>query len=148
MAVCGASYAGDIKQSTLELGDAAGKPGAMVTVPLVFKKGTGSPVSAIGMDISCNSKLLEINKAVLVKTASPAADLKIATNSPSKGVFRIALFGNGKVTIADGTIAQIEIMISKDAGKGETELLLTPSGASPEGKAIAFETYKTKIRVE
>ena len=148
MAICGASYAESIKPPALELGQVAGQPGSMVIVPLLFKKGTGSPVSAVGMDISCNSELLEITKAVLVTTASQSADLKIATHSPSKGVFRIALFGNGKVAIDDGTIAQIYIMISTKAGKGETELLLTPSGSSPDGKAIAFEASTAKVIVE
>lgn len=148
LALSGNSTAAEVAATVLELGSVSGPTGSQVTLPLVFKPGKGVHVSALGVDLSYDTSLLELPNVRLAKALKSDGAIDLIARSPAPGLYRFALIGLSGAMIEGGTVAEVTFVISSTAPKGRLELKMSPSGSTPEGKPVVVQGSNPVIFVE
>lgn len=150
--------AAQAKAVSINLANASAAAGTTVLLP-VFLQAAGAQVGSLAIDIGFNPKML-LNPSASINPALDASSLSswiLISNTPSPGIFRLAIIpnytagpriGQSSTLIPDGQVATVTFLLSSSAPPGsKLSLTNTPSSCTPKGELLATVGRGAEITV-
>jgi hypothetical protein len=137
--------AGEIPQ--LDVGQAEGKLGETLTVPLTLTNASGYVISGVSTDLTYDPDVLE-NPSAEIGPAGSAAGKEILFSDMGAGVIRVGVISAGNNSaIGNGIVAYVSFRLKQNTASAQSALLNAPSACDPLGNDIPMDGTDGRVSV-
>jgi hypothetical protein len=132
----------------LALGRVIGQPGQPVSVPVLYRQGSGPAMVGLGTDILFDPAALTHPRCSAGSGLAGATQKTVKCAEPHAGVLRLLVFGLDVSPVPDGEVATVTFDVAAGTRRRLLRLRHTPTAADANGKDITLTRRDGAVQLD